>query len=120
LEKAATLTGRASFSLGWLGWIFASAGKEDEARSLLSELHERAQKEYVAPSFLAWIYGGLRHKEKALEHIEKSYETGDPLLSWLVLPPYDPLRLEARFKDIRRRLNLGAWMQANPSSPGAP
>ncbi len=119
LEKAATLTGRASFSLGWLGWIFASAGREDEARSLLSELHERAQKEYVAPSFLAWIYGGLRHKEKALEQIEKSYETGDPLLSWLVLPPYDQLRLEARFKDIRRQLNLGAWMQANPSSPGA-
>lgn len=117
LEKATTLTGRASFSLGWLGWIVGAAGREDEARSLLSELHERSQKEYVAPSFLAWIYSGLGHKEEALEQIEKSYEMGDPLLSWLVLPPYDQLRSEARFKDIRRRLNLGAWMRADEGAP---
>ncbi len=115
LEKATTLTGRASFSLGWLGWTLGSAGREDEARSLLSELHERAQNEYVAPAFLAWINSGLGRKKEALEQIEKGYEKGDPLLSWLVIPTYDQLRSEAQFKDIRRRLNLGAWMQVDAS-----
>jgi hypothetical protein len=40
--------------VGLLGRAFAQAGMNDDARDLLRELTERAEREYVSPLYMAW------------------------------------------------------------------
>ncbi|MCK4931878.1 MAG: protein kinase, partial [Candidatus Aminicenantes bacterium] len=57
LQKATQLG--MTFTLGWLGWALARAGKKDEAAKMLDHLDEIAKQRYVSPFQKALIFLGL-------------------------------------------------------------
>ena len=85
------------------------AGKTKEARRLLAELHDLAQKKYVTCSCFALIHVGLGEKQEALDWLEKGCERRELTLAALKIhPAYDDLRSEPRFGNILKRIGLGS------------
>jgi hypothetical protein len=61
----------------------------------------------VASSSIAILYSRLGEKEKALEWLEKSFESHTRDLIYLkVEPQYDTLRSDPRFAQMLKRLGL--------------
>ena len=107
MEQAAAVGGRTSLQLGWLGFTYAAAGRDSDALRILDELKDRAEQHYVSPIFFAWIYIGCGEKDRAMECLETSCRARDPLVIQLnVLPLYNRLRSDGRFRDLLRRLRL--------------
>ena len=52
------------------------------------------------------LYAALGEKEKALDWLEKAYQSRRHMLWLKVNPAYDPIRSEARFKNLLHRLRL--------------
>jgi serine/threonine-protein kinase len=107
METQAQVLGRSSHALGNLGWAYASTGRTAEARKLLEELQERAQKQYTPPWSFAVIYSGLGELDKAFDWFEKAVDEHDPLmLHFHVHPNYDPLHTHPRYSVLLRKMNL--------------
>ena len=107
LETQAQLQGRSSFTLGSLGWVYGSTGRTGEARKVLEELQERAQKQYTPSWSFAVIYSGLGEGDKAFDWYEKAVDEREPLmLQFNVHPNYDPLRTHPRYPALLRKMNL--------------
>lgn len=53
---------------------------------------------------IAYIFAGSN--DRALEWLERSFESHDPNMPYLGLPVFDNLRDDPRFKDLLRRMNL--------------
>ena len=51
-----------------------------------------------------WMYAG--DKDRALDWLDKAYETHDPNMPYLGKPIYDPLRSDPRFQALLRKMNL--------------
>ena len=67
----------------------------------------RGKRRYVSPYFLAMVYVGLGRKEQALTSLEKGYADRSTLMTLIkVDPELDPLRSEARFVALLRRMGL--------------
>ena len=67
IETYSQLTGRSPFASGILGLVYALAGRIGEARKLLEELQELAQKAYVPWLAFAAIYSGLGEIDKGFD-----------------------------------------------------
>jgi len=95
---------------GWetLAYAYATSGQRDEANKILNELQERAKGgEYVLPLGIAWIYIGLGDKDQAFLWLDKSFEErSDGMRVIKTSPIYDPLRSDARFTDLLKRMHL--------------
>ena len=54
------------------------------------------------------LYLRLRQKDRAFEWFDKAYEgrSGSPIWLFVGLKPNDPLRSDARFQDLPRRMNF--------------
>jgi DNA-binding winged helix-turn-helix (wHTH) protein/TolB-like protein len=91
-----------------LGYAYAKSGQKDEATRILNQLQERAKRgEYVLPLGIAWIYIGLGDKDQAFVWLEKSFEErSDGMRKIKTNPIYDPLRSDARFADLLKRMRL--------------
>jgi serine/threonine-protein kinase len=61
---------------------------------------------HVVPTDVAELYLEAGDKDRALEWLEKGFEARDPIMPYLGLPQYDPLRSDPRFQDLLRRMNL--------------
>jgi tetratricopeptide (TPR) repeat protein len=108
-ETAVQVGGRSAMILGMLGYIYAKAGRSDEARDLLKELYQLAQKRYVPPSSFARIYLGLNETERTFDWLEKAAEEQEgAVLHLSALPYYDTLRRHPRYKALLRKMNLEA------------
>jgi TolB-like protein/DNA-binding winged helix-turn-helix (wHTH) protein/Flp pilus assembly protein TadD len=104
MHKAA---GRGSDYLGGLGYVYAVAGQHARARQALAELQQLARKQYVPPYHFAWIYTGLGDKEQALALLEQVYqEHTQHVVDFKTHPLFDPLRPDARFQALVRRVGL--------------
>jgi TolB-like protein/Tfp pilus assembly protein PilF len=90
-----------------LAHAYAAAGRSDEAHQILAELLAQA-KERPVPAFdLAIIYLGLGNRDEALRQLEQAYEERFYRLIYLGADPlFDPLRSDARFNDLLRRIGL--------------
>jgi TolB-like protein len=94
-------------ALGFLGYVYASWGKTDEAREILDELKERLEQEYVPPYDIGLIHAGLGERDEALSWFEKAYQVRNEWLSWVkVAPELDGLRPDPRFTELLRRMRL--------------
>jgi TolB-like protein/Flp pilus assembly protein TadD len=94
-------------SLGLMGRFLALAGREAEARDLLSQLLERRAREFIPANAVAGIYLGLGEHDEALRWFELAYEEHDVSLIWLKeLWVYDLLRDDSRFQAILDRLDF--------------
>lgn len=106
LEKARQLDVNPS-SLGYLGYVYAAAGKKAEAQKTLEELKELSKQRYVSPYNIACIYAGLNDKDQAFEWLEHAYQERSFYMTLLKTETVlDNLRPDPRFKDLLRRMNL--------------
>jgi len=106
-NKALALSAGDSNALAAIGYAYAASKQPAEAKKIIDQLTERAEITYVQPTWLAVIYGAMGEKDKAFEWLQKAYEDRS---SWFVNlnvdPLFDPLRNDARFTDLVRRVNL--------------
>ncbi len=103
-EKAVAIAPGGQFFLSALGASYAAAGRESDARRVLSQLKEMSATRYVSPYHLSLIHLWLGERERALSLLEKAQSIGDGWLVWLAVEPqFDPLRDEPRFDEILKR-----------------
>jgi TolB-like protein/tetratricopeptide (TPR) repeat protein len=101
LERAISIS-RDPIGMGYLGHVYALAGRAEEARELLEELKGA---EYVPAKSLISIYAGLGDLDMAFEALERAWAERDPVLFWLhCASPFEPLRDDPRFEDLQSRL----------------
>jgi serine/threonine protein kinase/tetratricopeptide (TPR) repeat protein len=91
--------------LKWaLGHTYALAGRWDEAREILVELEEEEATSMGAYG-LAALYAALGEKDDAFRWL--AYEQPHAWVPWIrVLPLFEPLWDDPRFKDLLQRMNL--------------
>ena len=89
----------------YLGAASARAGDRTHALAILQQL--QSSKAYVSAAELAILLTALGERERAFASLEQAYQTRDIQLQYLgVEPGLDPLRSDARFADLVRRVGL--------------
>ena len=92
---------------GSLGYAYAVAGRQAEARRVLADLERRAGARYVPAVDLAAVHAGLGERDQAFLWLEKAFRDRVPSLSGLrVDPRLASLHADSRFADLLRRMNL--------------
>ncbi len=93
--------------LGGLGLAYALAGRENDARKILDQLHKLSKEKYVDTSPFAYIYMGLGDKDKAFEYLDKCFDVGDMYLFYLPIDPiFKELHDDPRFAVLMHRMGL--------------
>jgi len=88
--------------------VYGQSGNEAEARRALEELEKMNKEHPVDPGAIAWAHLGMGHLEEALRWLEKAYEQHSNAMTMLKVEPiYDPVRNEAKFQELLRRVGLG-------------
>ena len=90
-----------------LAQIYATAGREEEARNLI----EKAEADSILTGNdyrgMALVYIALGDNDKAFEWLEKSYEMHEESLCSLKIDPkMDPLRSDPRFNSMLKKIGL--------------
>ncbi len=107
LKKAKNFAGNLPSVIAELGYAFAASGQRLEAQKILRELQARATQECINPCFIAFIYIALGEKDQAFNWLEKAYEERSTQMVWLnVEPKFDPLRADARFMALVKKVGL--------------
>ena len=89
----------------YLGAASARAGDRTHALAILQQL--QSSKAHVSAAELAILLTALGERERAFASLEQAYQTRDIQLQYLgVEPGLDPLRSDARFADLVRRVGL--------------
>lgn len=87
-----------------LGFAYGMAGRQAEARAILSQLDSLSQQRYVSPLYFAIVYAGLKDNDRAMEYLGKAFEARHPGLVLIRIEPmFDGLRGDERFKALIRR-----------------
>jgi len=105
-QKAATLSGEKELAAVW-GKYAGSDDYRGALRKVVEILEERAKRKYVDSASIARPYIRLGDKDHAFQWLEKAYqERSGALLNLKSGPLFDPLRSDARFGDLVRRVGL--------------
>lgn len=105
--KAWTLSGKDTVWKVLLGRIYAQEGNATEAHRILAQLLQRSRQTYVPPYFITVLYAALGNRERALQWLDRAFTERDLYLAGIkVDQAVDPLRSDARFQDLERRLGL--------------
>jgi tetratricopeptide (TPR) repeat protein len=89
-----------------LGYAYALSGRKYAAQKVLNELKAQSRMRYVSPYVLALSCVGL-NKEEAFQWLEEGFKQRNTELPWVgVYPLFDPLRSDARFQSLLRRVDL--------------
>ena len=87
-----------------LGFAYGMAGKQAEARAIISQLDALSKRRYVSPLYFAIVYAGLKDNDKAIEYLNKAFEARHPGLVLIRIEPmFDGLRGDERFKTLIKR-----------------
>ena len=77
------------------------------ALGIIEELKAASEHSFVPAFLYALVYAGLEDKDHAFSWLEKAYEERFNRLAYLKLEAlWDPLRSDARFIDLLRRVGL--------------
>ena len=104
-EHGVAVTRRGAFFVGLLGWALATAGRREEARTLLEELRTRPA---AAPTVVSegWLLGALGEEDAAFEVLARAEDEYQAFLYYTGMPGFDPLRADPRFAALLSRLEL--------------
>jgi TolB-like protein/DNA-binding winged helix-turn-helix (wHTH) protein/Tfp pilus assembly protein PilF len=108
LRKAVELSSDAPMDVAALGHAYAVSGQRVEAHKALQKLEDLAKRRYVSNFPQALIYAGLGENDRAIERLEWAFrEHSSAMVKLKVDPRLEPLRGDARFTDLVRRVGLG-------------
>ncbi|HEX8185984.1 MAG TPA: tetratricopeptide repeat protein [Blastocatellia bacterium] len=106
-QRGVVLFGRKVSFLSSLAYVLALSGSMSEAREILDEITEIAKHNYVSPLTFAVVHIGLGDKDEAFDWLQKSLEERSNRLVFLnVQPTFNPIRSDARFKDLINLVGL--------------
>jgi len=89
----------------YLADAYAQLGRRDEALRVLNGLAKRGGP--VDLQQMAIAYVALGDKERALEWLTKAFDQRSGFVPFAnVIPAFDPIRSDPRFKALMARLNL--------------
>jgi TolB-like protein/DNA-binding winged helix-turn-helix (wHTH) protein/Flp pilus assembly protein TadD len=104
-QRAIELSGHSGAFDSNLAYTYAVSGRKGEAENIVKDLEAQPDKNPSADANIALVYVGLGDHDQAMVWLNKAYEARfNP--SILLRPGFDPLRADARFVDLRRRLGL--------------
>ena len=104
-QRAIELSGHSGAFNSYLGYAYAMSGREEEAIKIVDDLQARHDQNPSADADIALIYVGLGDRDQAMIALNKAYEARFKA-SILLRPAFDPLRTDARFQDLLRRIGL--------------
>jgi serine/threonine-protein kinase len=109
LRNAVTISSERPFVIAELARVNAVAGREDDARQILTSLEKAAEENYISPVNRAKIYLGLGDTDKVFEWLEQGFEERSVRMPYFMIDPQcDRIRDDMRFADMRRRMGIGA------------
>jgi Flp pilus assembly protein TadD len=104
-QIAIDLSGHSAAFDSNLAYVYALSGRKEEATKILGTLEARHNKNPSAAANIALIHVGLDDQDAAMTWLNKAYEARfNP--SILLRPAFDPLRSDARFQDLLRRIGI--------------
>jgi len=104
-QRAIELSGHSGAFDSNLAYVYAMSGRKREAKNIVKDLEAQPDKNPSTDANIALVYVGLGNHDQAMVWLNKAYEARfNP--SILLRPAFDPLRSDARFEDLRRRLGL--------------
>jgi serine/threonine-protein kinase len=87
-----------------LGFAYGMAGKQAEARAILSQLDALSKRHYVSPLYFANVYAGLKENDKVIEYLNKAFDARHPGLVLIRIEPmFDAMRSDERFTQLTKR-----------------
>src|SRR3984957_3758817 len=88
-----------------LAYAYASSGRQEEAAKMVGDLEAKHEQNPTTDANIALVYVGLGNQDQAMIWLNRAYEARfNP--SILLRPAFDPLRSNAQFRDLRRRIGL--------------
>jgi Flp pilus assembly protein TadD len=104
-QRAIELSGHSAAFDSNLAYVYGVSGRKEEAMKIVKDLEAGHDQNPSADADVALIYVGLGDHDQAMIWLNKAYEARfNP--SILLRPAFDPLRSDARFKDLRRHIGL--------------
>jgi TolB-like protein/DNA-binding winged helix-turn-helix (wHTH) protein/Tfp pilus assembly protein PilF len=104
-QRAIDLSGHSGAFDSNLAYVYAISGRKEEAIQTMKNLEARHDENPSADANVALIYVGLGDQDQAMISLNKAYKARfNP--SILLRPAFDPLRSDARFQDLLRRIGL--------------
>jgi TolB-like protein/DNA-binding winged helix-turn-helix (wHTH) protein len=108
LEKLTAMVYRSPGSLAMLATAYARAGNRTQALRLIDELKQRQQDGYIPPSAFITPYLALGEYDQAFYWCDEASKEKSGILQWIkVVPSFDPVRGDPRFRALLRRVGLG-------------
>ena len=105
-RKALAVADQPGTRLG-IAYVAAVTHDTTEARRALEELTTLSGTSYVWPHHFAVLHAALGDADRAIEWLEKAFDTRVAQLNWLkVNPRFRSLRGDPRFEDLLKRLGL--------------
>lgn len=105
LEKAEALSGNSKM-LSLRGYVLAKSGRTNQAEEVLRTLKSIAHERYVPPYAMALVYAGLGQPDSVFDWLDRAYAARDVHLVRLADPKWDPLREDARFRQLVERCDF--------------
>jgi tetratricopeptide (TPR) repeat protein len=104
-QRAIGLSGHSGAFDSNLGYVYAVAGRREEATQIIKDLEARDEQNPSVGADIALIYVGLGDHDQAMIWLNKAYEARFKA-SILLRPAFDSLRSDVRFQDLLRRIGL--------------
>jgi len=107
-KAAMAVSNRHHFAVNGLIWNYCKTGRFEEARELMKELKDRAEKEYIACTFTGISAAYLNDFDEAFAYFEKAFIDKDPILLTLKHLNWAPEALcqDPRFHNLLDRINF--------------
>jgi TolB-like protein len=104
-QRAIKLSGGNEVFDANLAYAYATSGSKEQAMKIVKDLEDRQTQHSSTDASIGLIYVGLGDNDQAMIWLNKAYQARfNP--SILVRPAFDPLRSDARFQNLLRRIGL--------------
>ena len=104
-QRAIELSGHLIAFDANLAHAYAVSGRKADALKIAQDIETRTDLSPAADASIALIYVGLGDLDQAMSWLNKAYDARfNP--SILIRPSFDPLRSDARFRELRHRIGL--------------
>ena len=90
-----------------MGYVYAKAGRENDAQRTLESLRDQSSRRYVAAYFPALVHAGRGDWKQSLVYLDQALEErAAPVVFLNVDPRFSELRPDPRFQSLLQRLQL--------------